>query len=190
MSALTGSHVFFRSANADEGPPFLRGRVARVGCDAKLLIIPESSSDQISLSREDVYPCSPNTGALGRSLIDPLAFKQAQASFCLTFSGAEGVPDNAQLFYLDEANLLDNVAKRYQGDSIYTYTGTVLLAVNPYRSLDDLYNEATMDSYRGRALGVKPPHVYAIAERARRMLVTEKADQSIIVSGEVPEDGA
>ena len=95
------------------------------------------------------------------------------------------MPDNAQLFYLDEPNLLHNVAVRYRSDHIYTYTGTVLLAMNPYKLLPRLYEEETMDSYRGRALGVMPPHVYGIAERARRMLVSEQTDQSIVVSGEV-----
>ena len=99
------------------------------------------------------------------------------------------MPDNAQLFSLDEANLLHNVSRRYEADEIYTYTGTVLLALNPYQALPKLYDEETMNSYRGRALGVMPPHVYGIAERARRLLVAEKTDQSIIVSGEVCASG-
>ena len=88
--------------------------------------------------------------------------------------------DNAQLFYLDEANLLHNLTVRFGADAIYTYTGTVLLAVNPYKTIKDLYDEGLMDGYRGRALGVLPPHVYAMAERARRAVVTEGADQSIV----------
>ena len=38
-------------------------------------------------------------------------------------AGSTGVPDNAQLFYLDEPNLLDNLSVRYTADEIYTYTG-------------------------------------------------------------------
>ena len=105
--------------------------------------------------------------------------------FSVCFTECTGVPDNAQLFHLDEANLLHNVSRRYLADEIYTYTGTVLLALNPYKPLPDMYGEKKMNSYRGRALGVMTPHVYGIAERARRMLVLEKTDQSIIVSGEV-----
>ena len=95
-----------------------------------------------------------------------------------------GHPDNAQLYHLDEANLLDNLKVRFAGDAIYTYTGTVLLALNPYKSVGGLYDEGVMDGYRGRALGVQPPHVYAIAERARRAIATGATDQSIVVSGE------
>ena len=87
--------------------------------------------------------------------------------------------------FLDEANLLDNLVKRFRSDNIYTYTGTVLLALNPYKAVPGLYGAEAMDTYRGRALGVLPPHVYAMAERARRLLASEQTDQSIIVSGEV-----
>lgn len=111
----------------------------------------------------------------------PHALRPARPPSCI---GGSGVADNAQLFYLDEANLLDNLSVRYSADAIYTYTGTVLLAVNPYKVLDGLYSEERMDSYRGRALGVLPPHVYAIAERARRAIATDKTEQSIVVSGE------
>jgi myosin V len=93
------------------------------------------------------------------------------------------VPDNAQLFSLDEANLLHNVSRRYEADEIYTYTGTVLLALNPYQALPKLYDEETMNSYRGRALGVIPPPVYGIAERARRLRSVESWMMHILFLG-------
>ena len=60
----------------------------------------------------------------------------------------------------------------------------MLLALNPYKRIDGLYEEAQMNAYRGRALGVLPPHVFAIAERARRAMALDHTDQSIVVSGE------
>ena len=39
-----------------------------------------------------------------------------------------------------------------------------------YKVLDGLYTEERMDAYRGRALGVLAPHVFAIGERARRAI--------------------
>ena len=155
--------VFFTNPLPNAEEPFLQGRLATPMIEdaSELEVTPSSGGPALKLPRSSVFQRSPPTG------------------------DAAGVPDNAQLFYLDEANLLHNVSDRYAVDEIYTYTGTVLLALNPYQALPKLYGEATMDSYRGRALGVRPPHVYGIAERARRMLVSEKADQSIIVSGEV-----
>ena len=95
-----------------------------------------------------------------------------------------GAPDNAQLPHLHEPSLLHNLVERYGADAIYTYVGPVLLAVNPYKRLPGLYDPERIEEYRGRALGVLPPHVYAMADRARRLLVSERRDQSLVVSGE------
>lgn len=38
----------------------------------------------------------------------------------------------------------------------------ILIAVNPYRELTDLYAPATIKKYNGRSLGELPPHVFAI----------------------------
>ena len=63
--------------------------------------------------------------------------------------------------YLNEATLLNNLRKRFMKDGIYTYTANILLALNPYHSLD-FYTSAIVKSYQGMSLGVMPPHVYAI----------------------------
>ena len=38
--------------------------------------------------------------------------------------------------YLNEGTLLHNLDLRYMKDLIYTYTANILLALNPYHSLD------------------------------------------------------
>lgn len=40
----------------------------------------------------------------------------------------------------------------------------ILIAVNPYRELSDLYSTATIKKYNGRSLGELPPHVFAIGK--------------------------
>jgi len=69
-------------------------------------------------------------------------------------------------------------------DDIYTYTGTILIAVNPFASLPHLYGAHMMDQYRGADLGELSPHVYAIADAAYRQMRKEMKGQSILVSGE------
>ena len=49
-----------------------------------------------------------------------------------------------------------------------TYTGSILIAVNPFRSLPHLYDVHMMDQYKGMRLGDLSPHVFAIAETAYR----------------------
>ena len=154
--------VWYGSA-ATPATPFLEGTLVEVDGDTAR-VRPAGGGAVFSLPRASVFFRSPAPES--------------------SSSSTAGVADNAQLFYLDEANLLQNLSVRFEADAIYTYTGTVLLAVNPYKPIDGLYAPELMDAYRGRALGVQPPHVYAIAERARRAVVTDGIDQSVVVSGE------
>ena len=94
------------------------------------------------------------------------------------------VDDNCSLMYLNEATLLNNVRLRYSKDKIYTYVANILVAVNPYFEISNLYSSDTIRSYLGRSLGTRPPHVFAIADKAFRDMKVLKQSQSIIVSGE------
>ena len=44
--------------------------------------------------------------------------------------------DHSALTYLNEPSILDNTAQRYNSDQIYTYTGRILIALNPFRQLE------------------------------------------------------
>ncbi|XP_040173201.1 myosin heavy chain 95F isoform X1 [Anopheles arabiensis] len=92
--------------------------------------------------------------------------------------------DNCELMFLNEATLLDNIRNRYYKDKIYTYVANILIAVNPYKEIPDLYSTATLKRYSGKSIGELPPHVYAIADKAIRDMRVLKMSQSIIVSGE------
>ncbi|CAG2064884.1 unnamed protein product, partial [Timema podura] len=65
-----------------------------------------------------------------------------------------------------------------------TYVANILIAVNPYFEIKDLYSSNTIKSYQGKSLGVLPPHVFAIADKSFRDMKVLKQSQSIIVSGE------
>eukprot|EP00091_Calanus_sinicus_P000213 TRINITY_DN10155_c0_g1_i1.p1 TRINITY_DN10155_c0_g1~~TRINITY_DN10155_c0_g1_i1.p1 ORF type:complete len:190 (-),score=57.67 TRINITY_DN10155_c0_g1_i1:241-810(-) len=94
------------------------------------------------------------------------------------------VDDNCSLMYLNEATLLNNVKLRYAKDKIYTYVANILVAVNPYSDIKELYSPGTIKSYQGKSLGTMPPHVFAIADKAFRDMKVLKKSQSVIVSGE------
>ncbi|CAL8460835.1 g366 [Coccomyxa elongata] len=95
-----------------------------------------------------------------------------------------GVEDMTTLSYLNEPGVLWNLKCRYVLDAIYTYTGSILIAVNPFARLPHLYGPHMMEQYRGRDLGELSPHVYAIADAAYRQMRSEAKSQSILVSGE------
>lgn len=94
------------------------------------------------------------------------------------------VDDNCELMFLNEATLLNNILTRYKKNKIYTYVANILLAVNPYKEIADLYSSNTIKMYQGKSLGQLPPHVFAIADKAFRDMKAFKQSQSIIVSGE------
>ncbi|XP_049870051.1 myosin heavy chain 95F isoform X2 [Pectinophora gossypiella] len=94
------------------------------------------------------------------------------------------VDDNCELMFLNEATLLNNILMRYKKNKIYTYVANILLAVNPYEDIKDMYSSPTIKKYQGKSLGDLPPHVFAIADKAFRDMKSLKQSQSIIVSGE------
>lgn len=86
------------------------------------------------------------------------------------------------LSYLNEPGVLWNLNCRYTLDAIYTYTGSILIAVNPFASLPHMYGPHMMEQYKGRDLGELSPHVYAIADAAYRQMKKDSKSQSILVS--------
>ncbi|XP_035731795.1 myosin heavy chain 95F-like isoform X1 [Vespa mandarinia] len=125
----------------------------------------------------------------GDALILPLELKYPQRTCPLDEVYPAGeytkdVEDNCALMYLNEATLLNNIRTRYFKDRIYTYVANILIAVNPYCQVKNLYSPETIKTYKGKSLGETPPHVFAIADKAFRDMKVLKQSQSIIVSGE------
>ncbi|XP_059284070.1 myosin-17-like [Lycium ferocissimum] len=89
-----------------------------------------------------------------------------------------------KLSYLHEPGVLQNLATRYELNEIYTYTGNILIAVNPFQRLPHLYDTHMMEQYKGAAFGELSPHVFAVADVAYRAMINEGKSNSILVSGE------
>ncbi|TXG63786.1 hypothetical protein EZV62_010780 [Acer yangbiense] len=97
---------------------------------------------------------------------------------------AGGVDDMTKLSYLHEPAVLHNLATRYEINEIYTYSGNILIAVNPFQGLPHLYDTYMMKKYKGAPFGELSPHVFAVADVAYREMVNEGKSNSILVSGE------
>jgi myosin-5 len=109
--------------------------------------------------------------------------------------------------YLHEPAILYSLESRYYQSNIYTYTGPILIAVNPFKSVP-LYSTQILESYYNLGLlksqGIEnsnstplPPHVYAIADASYRdmMKIIKEAghgaagakvpaNQCVLISGE------
>ncbi|PKU67092.1 hypothetical protein MA16_Dca008881 [Dendrobium catenatum] len=95
-----------------------------------------------------------------------------------------GVDDMTKLSYLHEPGVLQNLSARYELNEIYTYTGNILIAVNPFQRLPHLYDIHMMEQYKGAPFGELSPHVFAVADVAYRAMINEGKSNSILVSGE------
>jgi myosin V len=51
---------------------------------------------------------------------------------------------------------------------VQTYTGNILIAVNPFQRLPHLYDVHMMEQYKGASFGELSPHLFAIADACYR----------------------
>ncbi|TNM91950.1 hypothetical protein fugu_018962 [Takifugu bimaculatus] len=85
--------------------------------------------------------------------------------------------------HTSESAFLDNLRKRFHENLIYTYIGTLLVSVNPYKELD-IYSKKQMDTYMGVNFFELPPHIYALADNVFRTMQSEYNNHFILISGE------
>eukprot|EP00814_Leptocylindrus_danicus_P000315 CAMPEP_0116024712 /NCGR_PEP_ID=MMETSP0321-20121206/12508_1 /TAXON_ID=163516 /ORGANISM="Leptocylindrus danicus var. danicus, Strain B650" /LENGTH=1027 /DNA_ID=CAMNT_0003496551 /DNA_START=100 /DNA_END=3180 /DNA_ORIENTATION=+ len=120
------------------------------------------------------------------------------------FSSNSSTPDDLiQLTHLHEPAVVQCLERRYREGQIYTSTGPILLALNPFRMCEGLYDENIMKKYwHNDSRQSLPPHVYATADEAFKTMMRQiealgnysnqvqdpqpevSADQCVLVSGE------
>lgn len=114
---------------------------------------------------------------IGKSSLDCLA------------RNAPGRDSNSNLVlleHLDEPNLLHAISLRYSQLQIYTRTGHILCAVNPWNAMN-IYDKQQLTAYRQAAeagqLSSLHPHIFETAARAH-INVCKGKHESILVSGD------
>lgn len=96
----------------------------------------------------------------------------------------EASDDLTNLSHLNEPAVLQAIKLRYAQKEIYTYSGIVLIATNPFARVDSLYVPGMVQVYAGKQRASQAPHLFAIAEEAFADMLREGKNQTIVVSGE------
>lgn len=107
-----------------------------------------------------------------------------------TAPAAENLND---LPFLNEPEILSCLKKRYLRDQIYTYTGKILIALNPFKQLPGLYSDELLASFFS-TVETRLPHIWGIASSAYHRLLEDMelsmstsykiSNYAILISGE------
>ncbi|XP_075996326.1 myosin-7-like [Genypterus blacodes] len=93
------------------------------------------------------------------------------------------IEDMAMFTFLHEPAVLFNLKERYAAWMIYTYSGLFCVTVNPYKALP-VYNQEVVVAYRGKKRSEAPPHIFSISDNAYQYMLTDRENQSILITGE------
>ena len=96
----------------------------------------------------------------------------------------EASEDLTSLSLLNEPSVLHAIKKRFIAKNIYTYSGIVLIATNPFAKVEGLYSAKMIHEYSTKPKEELQPHIFAIADSAFKHMKKYGTNQTIIVSGE------
>jgi myosin heavy subunit len=156
-------YIFLRDSNNGFVPCKLTNDI---GCDPLTCVTSENESLSIKKSKYD-------KPAMFFPFTNP-------ASLGIAFDDLVNLDD------LNEATILHSLYLRFQYDRFYTSVGTILVSLNPFKWVAELYTEEVMKFYRDNRFSPsdKPPHVFDLAERSFGGLLEDGKSQAIIISGE------
>ncbi|XP_073415934.1 unconventional myosin-IXb isoform X2 [Dendrobates tinctorius] len=95
----------------------------------------------------------------------------------------EDYNDLCNLPNLTESTILRNLKVRFLKQKIYTYAGSILIAINPFKFLP-IYNPKYVKMYDNHQLGKLEPHIFAIADVSYHTMLKKRVNQCIVISGE------
>ncbi|GAA6226014.1 myosin-16-like [Lates japonicus] len=91
--------------------------------------------------------------------------------------------DMADLTFLNEASVMENLRSRYVSMRIYTYSGLFCVTINPYKWLP-IYGAKVAQIYKGKKRNEVPPHLFSISDNAYHDMMMEHENQSMLITGE------
>lgn len=165
--------------------------------------------EQLKLADHDDIKLRNLPNSFQLSGTDPEAGVITSPSSIMNRGVVGGVDDLIELTHLHEPAILHALRLRYDSDIIYTATGPILIAVNPFKPMQHLYSEEMMEQYRlqgnskssarnnnngrtpmkggstpssSKASSTLPPHVYQTADHAYHQMMRGIENKRLISS--------
>eukprot|EP00397_Hematodinium_sp_SG-2012_P002668 GEMP01002676.1.p1 GENE.GEMP01002676.1~~GEMP01002676.1.p1 ORF type:complete len:1183 (+),score=272.76 GEMP01002676.1:35-3583(+) len=112
----------------------------------------------------------------GSITVPPTRFvlRNADVTLDTDEGAASSAHDLSLLPNLNEPEALVALERRFQENKIYTFSGSILLAVNPFKVIPKLYDDPNTNE----------PHVYKVAKEAHRGMCINGKNQALLISGE------
>ena len=136
----------------DDQEGFLLGQIRQEQADGQL-VVDLPGGNRVSIHREETQR------------VNPPKFDK--------------VEDMTELTCLNDASVFYNLKERYSAGLIYTYSGLFCVVINPYTQLP-IYSEKIIEMYKGQKREQMPPHIFAIAGDAYRVMLQKRENQSIL----------
>uniref|UniRef100_UPI00358FDCDE myosin-16-like n=1 Tax=Myxine glutinosa TaxID=7769 RepID=UPI00358FDCDE len=95
----------------------------------------------------------------------------------------EQTDDMANMTFLNEASVLNNLRERYENMRIYTYSGLFCVTINPYKWLP-IYGARVAGMYKGKKRSEMPPHLFSVSDNAYHAMLLNRCHQSMLITGE------
>ncbi|KAE9530670.1 hypothetical protein AGLY_011132 [Aphis glycines] len=187
----------------DEESGFLQGEIR--GTKGDLVTVALPNGEEKSLKKDNVYPVNPPKFEKAEDMADMTYLNDAsvlhnlrQRYYCKLIyvkdfkkdqvgqvnpPKYEKCEDMSNLTYLNDASVLYNLKERYYHKLIYTYSGLFCVAINPYKRFP-VYTNRCAKLYRGKRRNEVPPHIFAISDGAYVNMLTNKENQSMLITGE------
>lgn len=113
--------------------------------------------------------------------------RSAEMDVALQHAQKNGQMDD--LPYLHSAAILHFVAAKFARNEIYSATGPILIALNPFKAMPDLFSPERAGSFRAFhadevECGMAPAHVFGTAQAAYYLVTRMEQNASIVVCGE------
>uniref|UniRef100_A0A3Q3X002 Myosin, heavy chain b n=1 Tax=Mola mola TaxID=94237 RepID=A0A3Q3X002_MOLML len=139
----------------DPGEMYVKGKLVKR--EGGKVTVETLSGKTVTVKEDDIYPMNPPK--------------------------FDKIEDMAMMTHLNEPGVLYNLKERYASWMIYTYSGLFCVVVNPYKWLP-VYENQVVVSYRGKKRVEAPPHIFSISDNAYQFMLTDRENQSILITGE------